>query len=103
MTYLAADYFQDAGRFADALFSLFGPQSALAARLAGLGTCRLRFAKTNTRFNLPRAALQLAPDDEFCQASYWHNYLFNLGLGRDAEVLVFRPDWASAAVRRDAP
>ena len=103
LRFLAADYFQDAAIFSDRLFALFGPGSALAADLGKLGACRLRFAQTNTSFDFACAVARLAPDDAFWQATYWHNYLFNPALGRDAEVLAFRPDWVNAAVTRDAP
>ena len=101
--FLAADYFQNAAIFSDRLFALFGPGSALGADLSERGACRLRFAQTHTAFDLACAAARLTPDDAFWQATYWHNYLFNPALGRDAEVLDFRPDWVDAAVTRDAP
>ncbi len=89
-------YFQQPQRFGDELTALFGPGSALAARLLAAGACELRFRQFGQAYALPCAPRRLAPGEHLFEATYWHNSLFNPRLPPKPEVLAFRPDWGTA-------
>ena len=57
--------------------ALFGAQSALAARLLQHARCILEFQEYAQAYRVPCATAELAVDDSFYQATYWHNHLFN--------------------------
>lgn len=94
---LQAGYFQTPARFSDVLTALFGPGSALAARLLSRERCVLEFEQYAQGYRLPCRVARLPAGHAFYQATYWHNRLFNPNLPADAEVLSFTPDWAHAA------
>lgn len=96
---LAAGHFQQPGLFSDVMTALFGPQSALAGRLLEQGRCILEFAEHGHAYRLPCAVAELATDDAFYQATYWHNHLFNPKLPSGIRILSFTPDWTHATTR----
>jgi hypothetical protein len=93
---LQGSYFQEPARFADVLTALFGPGSALAARLLGPGRCILAFEQYTQVYRIPCAVARLPAAHPRYQATYWHNRLFNPNLPAAVEVLAFAPDWAHA-------
>ena len=97
---LQGSYFQEPARFADVLTALFGPRSALAARLLALGRCVLEFEQYTQVYRVPCAVTSLPAAHARYQATYWHNRLFNPGLPAVVEILAFTPDWAHAAGHR---
>ena len=94
---LQGGYFQEPARFSDVLTALFGPGSALAARLVREERCVLEFEQYTQGYRVPCRVARLAVTHAFYQATYWHNRLFNPNLPADAEVLGFTPDWPHAA------
>jgi hypothetical protein len=100
---LQGSYFQQPARFADVLTALFGPGSALAGRLLGLGRCVLAFEQYTQAYRIPCAVARLPAANPRHQATYWHNRLFNPNLPARVEILAFTPDWAHAAGYRGEP
>jgi hypothetical protein len=94
---LAGSYFQQPGRFADVLTASFAPDSAVAKRLLNHGRCVLAFEQYAQAYRLPCDVTELAPADDFYQATYWHNRMFNPNMPPGLRVLAFTPDWAHAA------
>lgn len=93
---LAAEYFQDAEDFSDALTALFGARVPLVDELVNEGQCTLDFQHTNRRYVLTCTVTELAADDPEYQATYWHNSLFNPYMEPGVRVLRFAPHWATA-------
>jgi hypothetical protein len=96
----AASYFQYPRAFSDVMTALFGPDSALADALLTLGRCVLEFSQFSQSYHLPCVVEDMAEDDGFYQATYWHNKLYNPNLPAGVRVLAFTPDWSRA--RTDA-
>jgi len=96
LKHLAAAYYQYPQDFSDELTALFGPRSDLAEALLNQGHCTLRFEQYNQRYILPCSLRAMAENEPACQATYWHNSLFNPNLPADYRVLGFQPDWAKA-------
>ena len=94
---LAAGYFQHATAFSDAMTALFGPDSAVAAALLNHGGGILAFEQYAQAYRLPCRVAELATDDAFFQATYWHNRLFNPNMPPGVRILAFTPDWTHAA------
>ena len=90
---LAASYFQRPTSFSDVMTALFGPDSVVAAGLLNHGGCSL-YAQAYRR---PCKVAELATDDAFFQATYWHNRMFNPNMPPGVRILSFTPDWAHAA------
>ena len=100
---LQGRYFQEPARFSDVLTALFGPASAVVARLLAQERCVLEFEQYTQGYCLPCRVARVPATHALYQATYWHNRLFNQHLPAGAEVLSFTPDWAHAAgFRRDA-
>ena len=93
----AASYFQHPRQFSDVMTALFAADSGLAGRLLRQGRCVLDFAQFSQTYRIPCAVEQLAPDDGFYQATYWHNGLYNPNLPAGVRVLAFTPDWSRAS------
>ena len=94
---LAASYFQHPAAFSDVLTALFGPDSAVAAALLNHGGGILEFEQYAQAYRLPCKVAELASDDAFFQATYWHNRLFNPNMPPGVRILSFTPDWTHAA------
>lgn len=97
---LAGAYFQQPREFSDRMTALFGPDSAVAARLLTFGRCVLEFEQYSQAYRLPSAVSELAETDDFFQATYWHNRLYNPDMPPGVRVLAFTPEWAHASARR---
>lgn len=95
----AASYFQHPRQFSDVMTALFGPDSALADRLLRLGRCVLEFEQYRQSYRIPCTIEQLATDDGFYQATYWHNSLYNPNLPAGVRILAFTPDWSRASAQ----
>lgn len=93
---LSAAYFQYPDDFSDELTALFAPSSALAARLAEAGRCRLDFDQYSQSYRIPCTVRTLTEPEPGWQATFWHNSLFNPGIPGDAQILAFTPDWSAA-------
>lgn len=93
---LSAAYFQYPEEFSDVMTALFGPASAIAARLVDCGRCVLRFDQHSQKYVIPCRVKLLAEADPVWQATFWHNSLFNPNIPGGAQVLAFTPDWAEA-------
>jgi hypothetical protein len=94
---LQSGYFQQPAQFSDVLSALFGPDSAVAARLRSHGRCLLEFAQYAAGYRIPCRIDRLAEADASYQATYWHSRLFSPNLPSGIEILAFTPDWAHAA------
>ena len=94
---LAASYFQHPTSFSDVMTALFGPDSTVAAGLLNHGGCSLEFEQYTQAYRLPCEVAELATDDAFYQATYWHNRMFNPNMPPGVRILSFTPDWAHAA------
>jgi len=94
---LAAGYFQHPTRFSDVMTALFGADSAVAAGLLNHGGCILDFEQYAQAYRLPCRVAELATDDAFFQATYWHNRMFNPNMPPGVRILSFTPDWTHAA------
>lgn len=99
LTYLQSDYFQDPKSFSDELLAVLPQGSPTAAMLIDGGECGLEFAQAGWAYGLPCAVRELAPGDAAREAALWHNRVFNPGLPDTAQVLAFKPDWASTGTR----
>jgi hypothetical protein len=97
---LSSSYFQRPREFSDVLTALFAGGSALVDRLLAFGACRLEFVQYAQGYRIPCAVNALARVDDFYQATYWHNRLFNPNPPPDAQVLAFAPDWTHASSYR---
>jgi hypothetical protein len=93
----AASYFQHPRQFSDVMTALFAADSGLADRLLRQGRCVLDFTQFSQSYRIPCAVEELAPDDGFYQATYWHNSLYNPNLPAGVRVLAFTPDWSRAS------
>ena len=94
---LAASFFQHPTDFSDVMTALFGPDSAVAAGLLNHGGGILEFEQYAQAYRLPCRVAELATNDAFFQATYWHNRLFNPNLPPGVRILSFTPDWTHAA------
>ena len=96
LKFFAAAYYQHPNTFSDRLTALFGPDSALAARLLTAGHCRLDFAQYSQHYRIPCQVRRLTEQESPYQATFWHNSLFNPYLPGEVQVLQFCPDWIHA-------
>ena len=93
---LQVNYFQRPLTFSDHVTATFSPQSNLAEQLLEASTCVLTYSQSNQEFQMPVTAKKLDKDDAFYEATFWHNSMFNPGLGFDHTILQFVPDWRRA-------
>jgi hypothetical protein len=100
---LSGWYYQRPREFTDVMTALFGPDSALADRLLLHGRCVLDFAESSKGYRIPCAVLSLPEEDDFFQATYWHNRLFNPNMPPGVRVLSFTPDWSHASAYEYEP
>jgi hypothetical protein len=92
---LAESYFQRPADFTDRLTAVFAPHSALAARLAALGTGVLVFEQFSQQPRIACRIEELADDDPWYQAAFWHNRLFNPELPPGPHIIAFVPVWGA--------
>jgi hypothetical protein len=90
---LSGSYFQQPADFTDVLTALFGPGSAVVARLLNLGRCVLEFEQFTQAYRLVCAVRELAEAQPLHQATYWHNRMFNPNMPDGIRILAFTPDW----------
>jgi hypothetical protein len=100
---LQSSYFQRPQQFSDVMTALFGPGSAVAARLRSHGRCLLEFAQYAVGYRIPCRVKGLAEAHGFYQATYWHSRLFNPHLPNGVEILSFTPDWMHASRHHGEP
>ena len=100
---LGATYYQHPDSFSGEMTALFGPGSAIAARLLEARQCELAFDHYNQRFGIPCRVLALQAAEPAYQATYWHNSLFNPGIPNDMQILLLTPDWATAKANPGPP
>jgi hypothetical protein len=91
---LQGSHFQRPADFSDVMTALFGPQSAVAARLLTHRRCILKFEEYAQGYRIPCAVAVLDENHRFFQATYWHNRMFNPNLPAGIQILSFAPDWA---------
>ena len=96
LAYLQSNYFQYPTDFSDEMTALFVKQSAVAATLIDEAKCLLEFTQFSQNYKLRCTIRTLSPDNPACQATVWHNRLFNPNIPSEIHVLAFRPDWQSA-------
>ena len=65
--------------------------SALAAALLEAGRCHLKFAEGSIDYAFDFDVVALSEGDEYFDATYWHNRLFNPTLPGKVQVLSFIP------------
>jgi hypothetical protein len=94
---LSAWYYQRPREFSDVMTGLFGPGSALVDQLLLHRRCELEFIEYGKGYRIRCSVLELAESDEFYQATYWHNRLFNPNMPAGVRVLSFTPDWTHSA------
>lgn len=97
----AASYFQHPREFSDVMTALFAAESGLADSLLQLGRCVLEFSQYSQSYRIPCAIDELAQDDGFYQATYWHNSMYNPNIPAGARVLTFTPDWSRASAQAE--
>jgi hypothetical protein len=97
LTFLQADYFQEPEAFSDRLVAILAGGSEIAAALLSHGACVLHFEEAGQSYDVPSAVSELVPGEAAREAAIWHNRLFNPALPDALHVLLFQPDWASAA------
>jgi hypothetical protein len=96
LAYLQADYFQTSESYRDRLVTVLPAESSLAASLIAAGECVLEFDQSRQRYRIPCKLRELGPGNAAREAAIWHNRLFNPSLPDTAQVIAFKPDWASA-------
>jgi len=94
---LASNYFQRPREFSDVMTALFGPGLPLVDRLLTEGRCVLEFSQFSKGYRIPCAIDELVENDQFYQATYWHNRLYNPNIPAGIRVLAFAPDWPHAS------
>jgi hypothetical protein len=94
---LSAWYYQRPREFSDVMTGLFGPGSSLADQLLLHRRCELEFIEYGRGYRVRCSVLELAEEDRFFQATYWHNRLFNANMPGGVRVLSFTPDWTHSA------
>lgn len=93
---LSSAYYQYPKKFTDSLMATFALESELADLLVKQQKCKLGFHQYNQSFELQCAVKELADDDEFYQATYWHNRMFNATMPAKVRILEFNPNWTES-------
>ena len=88
---LAEMHDQEAGQFDNRLTALFSLDSGLAEALLEAGQCRLKFAEGSVDYEFDFDVAALNAGDDYFEATYWHNRLFNPTLPGNVQVLSFCP------------
>ena len=90
---LSSAYYQYPANFAETMTATFVLGSELAQLLITEKECQLVFQQYQQTFKLECAVTELAEEDLFYQASFWHNSMFNATMPARVHVLGFTPDW----------
>jgi len=88
---LAELHYHETDQFESELSALFSDDSTIADALLEAGQCRLRFAEGSIEYEFDFDVRSMDRDDEYFQATYWHNHLFNPALPGQVRVLGFSP------------
>ncbi|MCP4488435.1 MAG: hypothetical protein GY820_14100 [Gammaproteobacteria bacterium] len=88
---LAERHYQDDNNFSNNLTALFNLNSSVAEALKHAGECHLKFKQDSIKHAFDFAVAKLDESDDYYQATYWHNRLFNPTLPGKVEVLRFSP------------
>jgi hypothetical protein len=88
---LAEMHYQETEQFDDRLTALFSLDSALAAALLEAGQCRLKFVESSVDYEFGFDVAALGAGEDYFEATYWHNRLFNPTLPGNVQVLSFTP------------
>ena len=84
-------HYHQTDQFDHRLTALFSLDSALADAFLEAGQCHLKFAEKSVDYGFDFEVESLADEDEFYQATYWHNRLFNPTLPGQVRILSFTP------------
>ncbi len=84
-------HYHESDQFDNRLTALFSLDSELAAALLEAGRCRLKFVQDSVDYEFDFDVAALAAGDEYFEATYWHNRLFNPTLPGNVQVLSFNP------------
>ena len=88
---LAELHYHEHDQFVPQLTALFSNDSSVAYALIKAGQCRLSFAESSISHEFEFDVQSLDQEDEYFQATYWHNHLFNPTLPGQVRVLAFTP------------
>lgn len=88
---LAEMHYQENEQFDNRLTALFSLDSGLATALLEAGQCHLKFAEGSVDHAFDFDVEALGAGDEYFEATYWHNRLFNPTLPGNVQVLGFSP------------
>jgi len=88
---LAEMHYHENDQFVNPLTALFSIDSSIAYALLKAGQCSLRFTEGSVEYQFDFDVHSLDHDDEYYQATYWHNHLFNPTLPGKVRILAFTP------------
>ena len=88
---LAEMHYHETDQFVNQLTALFSVDSSIAYALLKAGQCSLRFIEGSVEHQFDFDVQSLNPEDEYYQATYWHNHLFNPTLPGKVRILAFTP------------
>ncbi len=88
---LAELHYHETDQFEQQLTALFSDDSSIAYALLKAGQCRLSFTEGSVSHEFEFDVESLSDDDDFFQATYWHNHLFNPALPGRVRILGFKP------------
>jgi hypothetical protein len=88
---LAELHYQETEQFDNRLTALFSLDSTLADALLEAGQCRLKFVESSVDYEFDFDVAALSAGEEYFEATYWHNRLFNPTLPGNVRVLRFTP------------
>ncbi len=103
LQFFSETYYQKASEFSDMLTATFPPESLGAAHICEHERCKLAFHAYNQSFVLNCKVWQLAENNPYYQATWWHNSLFNPTLPPGTVVLGFEPDWSESSAEPGPP
>lgn len=94
--YMGGDFYQLPELFSDELTAVFGPDSAVAAKLLRLKEVVLDFSQYGQTYRMFCKVRRLGPKEHAREFSLWQARVFNPNVPNEAVVPAFRPDWKSA-------
>ena len=84
-------HYHETDQFDKQLTALFSVDSTLADALLEAGQCHLKFAEKSVDYGFDFKVESLTQENQFYQATYWHNRLFNPALPGQVRILGFTP------------
>jgi len=84
-------HYHETEQFDSRLTALFSLDSTLADALLEAGRCHLKFAEKSVDYGFDFDVASLADENQYFQATYWHNRLFNPTLPGQVRILGFTP------------